>query len=153
MLNVNCNVYSNDSIVGEKSTTPVILIGESALVRVGLTTLHNSVLKCSTLVSGVTGIWNPIVTWYFNPNANRYDHTVPSKKHPNILQPTQERALVEYMEFHDYFDEGILIEGIQTYLFQHNDDYSALIEEAKFWKFSTDMVEYWVNEAKEDYEV
>lgn len=147
------DTYLFDSLVGESSKDAVVLIGEQAFWRAGLTTCISNHLQCSTLVTGITGIRTPYVTWYFNPNANRYDHTVPSKKHPNILQPTQERALVEYMEFHDYFDEGILIEGIQTYLFQHNDDYSALIEEAKFWKFSTDMVEYWVSEAKEDYEV
>ena len=122
ILRTSTNIYQNDILVGESCDYPVILIGPAALCRVGLTTLHTSQLQASTLSTRITGIWNPIVTWYFNPNAIRTDHTKPSHVHPNIYEPTAERALVEYIGFHDYFDEGILIEGLQEYLFRNKNN-------------------------------
>lgn len=152
-LSVTVNIYQNDKLLGSTSERPVILIGPSALSRAGLTTLHNSILDCSTLYTGINGIFNPIAMWYFNPYAERYEHTKPSPVHPNILEPTQERALVEYMAYHDYFDEGVLIEGIKSYLEQHDNNYQALLDEADYWHYHADIVEYWIKEAKEDYEV
>ena len=130
-----------------------VLIGEHAFARCGLTTLFTYLLQCSTLYKNITGIWSPIVIWYFNPMAEDYSYTKPSPVCSNILEPTKERALVEYMLFHDYFDEGILIEGIQTYGFQHDNDWSKLYPVAKYFGLSVDKLEYWINEALNDFEV
>lgn len=129
-----------------------ILIGEQAFNRCGLTSFVSSTLQCSTLYIGITGIWNPFVMWYFNPFADKYEHTKPSVCNPNILVPTTERAIVEYIIFHDYFDEGILIEGLKTYLSLNNNDISAIHEEADYWHLPSNYVDYWFKEAREDFE-
>ena len=144
------NIYKHDKLVGQDGKH--VLIGEQAFARCGLTTLFSPVLQCSTLYTNITGIWNPIVTWYFNPYADRYEHTKPSKVCANILEPTRERALVEYIIFHNYFDEGILIEGLKTYLAE-TPDLSDLYNEAEFWYCPRKLVDYWIKEAREDCEV
>ena len=130
-----------------------VLIGEQALSRCGLTSLHTVVVQCSTLCKLIHGAKSEFNAWYFNPMADDYSYTKPSPVCSNILEPTQERALVEYMLFHDYFDEGILIEGIQTYGFQHDNDWSKLYPVAKYFGLSVDKLEYWINEALNDFEV
>lgn len=144
------DIYKNDALVGRDGKH--ILIGEQAFCRRGLTTLFSPVLQCSTLYTNITGIWNPIVMWYFNPFADRFEHTTPSPRCSNILEPTTERAIIEYIIFHDYFDEGILIEGLSTYL-QNHTDLCALYDEAAFWHLRIDWLDYWIKEAREDYEV
>lgn len=141
------NIYQHDERVGR--TGKHILIGEQAFCRCGLTTLFSPILQCSTLYTKITGIWNPVVMWYFNPFADKYEHTKPGPVHPNILEPTVERAIVEYIMFHEYFDEGILIEGLQTYLNQHT-DLSALYAEAEYWHLPKSWVDHWIQEAIDD---
>lgn len=130
-----------------------ILIGEYAFSRCGLTTFMSPVLQCSTGYLGINGLYSYIVSWYFNPMYNQYFETKPSPNCPNILVPSQERAIMEYMVYHDYFNEGILIEGIQTYGLQHDNDWSKIYDLFKMKKFSTDIPDYWINEALNDYEV
>ena len=146
------NVSKYDIKVGDACDTPRVVVGEQALARTGLTTLLSNVLQLSTLHVGISGIWNPYVIWYFNPFADKYMFTKPSPVHPNILEPTQERALIEYILLHEYFDEGVLIEGLKNYMYQHKDDVSALYEMATNFHLGNDYVDYWINEALNDFD-
>ena len=145
-------IYRFDEIVGADNEKH-ILIGEQALYRCGLTTLILPVLQCSSGYLNSNGLSSPVVRWYFNPMYNQYFDTNPSPACPNILEPSQERALMESMVYHDYFDEGILIEAIKTYGFQHDNDWGKIYDLFKMKKFSTDIPDYWINEALNDYEV
>lgn len=146
------DIYKNDKRVG--AVDKYVLIGEQAFARCGLTTLFSPVLQCSTLSTGITGIWSPVVIWYFNPFADKYTHTKPSPVCENILEPTAERAIIEYIIFKDYFDEFVLIEGLKTYMFNNPKDYyERLLEESKIWHLPQDLLDYWIKEAVEDEEV
>ena len=138
-----------DVLVGSNMKEPAVCIGEMAFIRCGLTTLLTDVLQLSTLVTGITGIHNLIAKWYFNPWADCYEFTKPSHKHPNILVPTRERAIIEYIIFKDYFDEGILIEGLKIYI-QQNTDFTTLRDVAKYFKLKDSILDYWINEALTD---
>lgn len=142
----------NDILLGSRHNS-VIVAGECALQRCGLTTHISDIIQAWTLLTVPPGIWNPIAMWYFNPMADKYFDTTPSPMHTNILEPTQERALLEYIMFHDYFDEGILIEGLKTYLFQHEDDTTGLYDELNKIPLPVDWLDYWLNEAREDCEI
>lgn len=142
--------YKYDELVGESCPSPRVVVGEQALSRTGLTSFMSSMLQLSTLYTDITGLTNFICTWYFNPFADRYEFTRPSHKHPNILIPTRERAICEYILLKDYFNEGILIEGIQNYLWHSNNDVSKLYEVGKHFYVNKELIDYWVNEAIED---
>lgn len=139
-----------DKLVGDTLEEPAVLVGEQALYRCGLTTLMSSTLQCSTIIPTLRGYANFICQWYFNPLALRYEHTKPSDYHPMILEPTRERALIEYMLLKEYFNEGILIEGLKDYLYYEENPVEKLHEEATFWKSPLDIVDYWIKEAEED---
>lgn len=138
----------NDKLVG--SQCRCIVAGECALARCGLTTCISDIVQAWTLYTGITGIWNPIAMWYASPFAHQEFDVKPSPESDNVLEPTQERALIEYILYLDYFNEGILIEGLKTYMFQHDDDVSKLYEEAPKFSVPEWAVTYWLDEARND---
>lgn len=137
-------------MVGDSLESPRILIGECALARRGLTSLLSETMQLSTLYTDITGLSNFIVQWYFNPFADKYMHCTPSIQHPMIMEPDRERALIEYIIFHDYFNEGILIEGLQNYLWHNDGNYDKLAEVGKEFHLQRSYIDYWVNEAIND---
>lgn len=141
--------YRYDKLVSNQADKPCIVIGEMALIRNGLTSLLTDRLQLSTLFTDITGLYNPIATWYFNPWAKTYDYTSNVSGY-KILNPTKERAIIEYIIFKDYFNEGILIEGLQTYLFQMDNNVNKLYEVADWFKIQRSLVDYWIQEALED---
>lgn len=87
---------------------------------------------------------------YLNTNTDTEHYTRPSKDNPNLLIPTRERALVDYMLYQDeYGDEGLLIEALQNYLEQFK-DMDKLYEVADFYKLPRETVDYWIKEAEEE---
>lgn len=147
MLNLP-NTYKYDNLIG--SYGKYVLVGECAMCRAGLTTLFSETLKLSTLYVGINNLDSNIALWYFNPFANKFFDTVPSPVCPNILEPSQERALIEYIMLLENFDEGILIEGLKTYSFQHDGDYSKLYDMLEKIPLKKELLDYWINEAETD---
>lgn len=143
-----CEKY--DVFIGDMCDSPRVLIGDQAVWRNGLTTAVLETLQLSTLKTGITGNMCSVVNWYFNPWAKNYMHTRPSGTHPNILIPSKERALVEFIIFHDYFNEGILIEALQSYIYEKGDDLDELYKVASDFKIKKSLVDYWLQEARED---
>lgn len=144
--------YKYDKLIGQYG--PCILVGPTALWRAGLTTNVTSTLDVSTLYVELRGVGTFAARYYFSPWADKFFEVSDSPVHPNIKQPTKERALVEYMLLHEYFDEGLLIEGIKSYLFQFDYDVTRLHDVMKLFKVKLDdLIDYWVNEALTDYEV
>ena len=89
------------------------------------------------------------VKYYFNPYGKDTKYTNPRKTNRYLHEPTKERALVETIKFHDYFNEGILIEALQNYI-RNVEDFSLLYEVAEYFGVSRDDVDYWINEAREE---
>lgn len=125
----------------------LILAGEYALSKTGLITLSGGLIQAWTLCK-ITPITEGVpVAYYFNPYADK-DFYISGKFKDTFLVPTQERALVEYMIFSDYFSEEFLIEGIQLYEEGHNGDLSKLWEVVDFMKLREDIARYWIAEAQ-----
>lgn len=139
-----------DRIVGAECRC--VLAGECALMRVGLTSLLMDHMQAWTLYPEINECRTVYIDWYFNPFAKEEFDTKPSVESPNILEPTQERALIEYILFKDYFNEGILIEGLKSYMFIHDGNVQPLYDEAIKFSVPKDIVDYWLQEAREDYD-
>lgn len=140
-----------DELVGS-NCGKIVCVGRCALSRCGLTTCISDIIQAGTLFEGIDGIYNPIAMWYQTPYAKMDFDTKPSPVHPNVLEPTKERALVEYIYLVDKLEEGILIEGLKTYAFQKDGDYSGLYKMLDKIDVSKETLDYWIKEAEEDYE-
>lgn len=139
-----------DKLVGEQCR--LIVAGECALMRVGLTSLAMDHIQAWTLYTQISGVKTRLVAWYANPFANEEFDVNPSIECANILEPTRERALIEYILFKDYFNEGTLIEGLKNYIWLNKGDMSKLYEEAPKFSVPEWAVTYWIDEAKNDYD-
>lgn len=91
-------------------------------------------------------------TFQHNKNIDYEYEVIPSPTNPLLLQPSKERALVENILHLDWIDEGLLIEALQTYLDQFYDE-EKLYRVAAYFGLDKDTLNYWIKEAKEDYEV
>lgn len=134
-----------DSVVDEKR----VLCGSCALGRVGLVMSNCIHLDLMTDYKDFDKFNLVYLTYYYYPNID-YTHWVhPSSDNKNILVPTKERALVEYIKNEKWCDEGILIEALKNYLeFFRNDE--ELFKVADFFELDRDILHYWINEALED---
>lgn len=140
-----------DAEIGKSGT--YVCVGQCALWRAGLTTAIIDSLQVGTLFPEIngTGMWK--CRYYLSPWAHMHFATRPSKACDSILEPTQERALIETMYLHENFDEGVLIESCKDYLY-HHDDLSALYDLAAehFPSNHREILDYWLNEARNDYD-
>lgn len=137
-----------DTALYDVITTPVVVAGESALARTGLISLVTDFVGCWTPSPILGKIQTIYVGYYFNPLYGE-ESTKPSRYNFNILEPTKERAILEYIKWIEYFNEGYLIEALNTYGY----DYSLLYEKAPEYGVSKEDLDYWIKEAKEDVEV
>ena len=154
MPNINMrNQFDATACIKNILTRQCVVVGESACVANGLTSAILEVIQLSSLDADIVHFRNFVCAWYYSPFADRTDHTRPDSNSPMVLIPTAERSLWEYIILKDNFDEGVLVESIKDYLWQHNDDESKLLEEARYWGCGEEEVKYWVNEARNDYEV
>lgn len=127
-----------------------VLAGETALFRCGLSSQQIYKLYIWTddkeIPNGLSAIF---VRYFYNEQGKDLKYTVCSPRSSNIYEPTKERAVVESIKFHDYFNEGILIEALQSYLYQV-EDLSLLYEVADYFKVNHETIDYWLNEAREE---
>lgn len=132
-------------------TFPHVLCGECALYRAGINSQLFSSLQMWTEYKELeTVLQGLVVTYYYIPVVDLDYEVAPVDGYKNILLPSKERALVEMIKYRDYFNEGSLIEGLQTYLWLNGDDLDHLYEVAVHFKVSQDEIDYWINEARED---
>ena len=68
-----------------------------------------------------------------------------------LLLPSKERAVVECIKHLDWIDEGLLIEGIQNYISNFWDK-KLLYEAAAHFNLPEDELEYWLEEARNEYD-
>ena len=127
-----------------------VLAGDDALYQAGLTTQPVPTPMCWTTYEEIPiGLDAVFVKYYFNPYGKDTKYTNPRKTNRYLHEPTKERALVETIKFHGYFNEGILIEALQNYI-RNVKDFSLLYEVAEYFSVSRDDVDYWINEAREE---
>lgn len=128
-----------------------VLTLSTAANRVGLCYFNSWFLQIAVNSQELDNIELPMCQYIYYPNLDREHYLNPSKSNPNLLIPTQERALVDYIKLEEeYGDEGILIESLQSYLAQHSDNLEKLYEVADFFKLPREELEYWLKEAREE---
>lgn len=142
-----CRQY--DAFIGQFGT--YVCVGQCALYRAGLTTALTSTLQLASRYPEINGLGSWKAKYYFDPWFNKYFETKPSPACQTILEPTQERALLETMYLHENFNEGVLIESIKDYICYHT-DLNKLYAVARnyFPSNHASIIEYWVREARED---
>lgn len=135
-----------DYKVKEKS----VLCGFTALSRNGLIIFNADHLCLQTSIDNDLDC--DIFTYYYNSNIDYCYEVKPSKTNPLLLQPSKERAIVECILHLDWIDEGLLIEGLKTYLDQFYNE-PKLQKVAKHFNLHESELKYWINEAINDCEV
>lgn len=137
-----------DNIVGQEMEC--ILAGETALFRSGLTYAQSYTLDVWTDYEDIpNGLFAVFVRYYQNPLAKDFKYTIKSPANDKVHEPTKERAIVETIKFHEYFNEGILIEAIQSYI-AYNPSMALVYEVADYFNVPRDDIDYWFNEAREE---
>jgi len=92
------------------------------------------------------GIYN---TKYFYVYLGDIDYNNYVRQYTDdLLVPTAERALVDYIRFEKIQDEGTLLWAMQDYLDSSNCDIDKLYEVADFYNVPREEVDYWITEAK-----
>ena len=121
----------------------------TAVARNGLTFLSTGYLNLATDKSELQSIRSNSFCYIYYPDLDREHYLVPSASNPDLLIPTRERAIVDYIKLQEnYGDEGILIESLQTYLADYSIDLPKLYEVAAFLKLPREELDYWLNEAR-----
>lgn len=139
---------SYDNLVTEKR----VLCGPCALARAGLCTYSTVLLFLETPYKEIDGICAACITYWYYPNIDYEYELTPNIENPLILQPSKERALVEFIMRGKAADEGILIEALQSYLLWFRND-EKLYKCAEHFGVSKETIDYWIQEAEEDEEV
>lgn len=141
-----------DEIVGPQVSERYICCCSTAFSRCGLTSWRANLIQAWTIYPEINRVRSWYTQFFFNPLM--YDHfgedCKPSPFSKNILEPTQERTIVEGVFYREYMDEGILIEGLQNYIESHKDDCSLLYDLAPKYRLKEKDLTYWLNEAREE---
>lgn len=129
-----------------------VLCGPCALARAGLVTYSTELLYLQTPYRELDGVSTIYITYWFVETID-YDYCLECVAgNTHLLQPSKERAIVEYMVCSNWCDEGILIEALKSYLQWFRDD-EKLYECANHFGVEKDTIDYWINEALTDEEV
>lgn len=131
---------------------PSILCNSCALARNGLIAQTGIHLDLFSQLKDAEALDAGFVTYYYNENIDYDNYVTPMKTNSNLLLPTRERALVEYLLLEKWCDEGTLIEALKTYKLLEG-VYDRLYEVADFYKLPRETLDYWIHEAETDEEV
>lgn len=131
-----------------------VIFGQCALARNGLTTQSTVVLTLLTDYKELDGIGTAVVTYYYKENIDYINYVHVMNTNSLLLLPTKERSIVEYIQCEKWCDEGTLIEALKTYQFSPAfTGKDKLYEVADFFGLARKELDYWLKEAREDYEV
>lgn len=139
-------------IFDKEFTATYVITGACSLARCGLIMLSTTHLDLQTTIKDLDHFHTNVFTYYYNPHIDYEYEVTPSPTNYYLLKPSKERALVECILHLDWIDEGLLIEGLQTYIDQFYDE-NKLMQVAEHFHLDKNTLEYWINEAREDYEV
>jgi hypothetical protein len=129
-----------------------VMCAQCAFARQGLIYWIGPHLDLWTYYSSIDGLNTSAVRYLYNKNIDYEYEVQPYFTNPNLLLPSKERAIVEYIKCERWCDEGTLIEGLKTYLDQFC-DMEHLYEVAEFFKLDKPILDYWIKEALEDEEI
>ncbi len=128
-----------------------VLTGACMLARNGMVYASVTHLDLQTDIKEMDLFYAGISSFFYNPDID-YEYCVSkSVSNPLLLLPSKERAVVECIKHLDWIDEGLLIEGIQNYISNFWDK-KLLYEAAAHFNLPEDELEYWLEEARNEYD-
>lgn len=127
-----------------------VICGQCALARCGLINSNWIHLDLWTRYKELDGIDSAIIKYFYNPAIDYTYEVFPEQSNPNLLLPSKERAIVEYIMCEKWRDEGILIEALQAYVRDYGNHLAQLFVVAEFFSLSEEELDYWLNEAREE---
>lgn len=92
---------------------------------------------------------------YYNGFLHEHNHLSDIKFIRNIAENVyvynREKCIIDTIKFlNKNYNEGLLIEMLQNYTEQENDDLTKLYEVGEYYNVSKEDIDYWVKEAKEE---
>lgn len=132
-------------------THSYVICNHCALVRNGLIYANAAHLDLFTKHKELDKISTLAFTYYYNPDIDYEFEVRPSKSNPLLLLPTAERAIAECIKYIDNVDEGLLIEALKSYLDNFWND--RLYQICEHFGISRETIDWWLEEARNDYEV
>lgn len=142
-------MYLYDVVVTDKR----VLCGPSCLCRCGLISWNSDTLDLMTDWKEFNRFSMCYIHFYYYETIDTEHYVWNNSPNPLVLQPTKERAIVDYINGLNNFDEGLLIEGLKSYIDSKDKDIDKLYEVADFYKLQRETVDYWIKEAEEYCEV
>jgi len=128
-----------------------VITGACAFARNGLIYASVTHLDLQTDIKEMDGFCTQVSGFHYNPEID-YEYCVTeSPTNPLLLLPTKERAIVECIRHLDWIDEGFLIEGLKDYI-NYFWDSRLLLQAAQHFSLSYDELEYWLEEARNDFD-
>lgn len=130
---------------------PMVVCAEAALNFAGLVIFNSEHLIFQTCEKELGSRSFGYYSLYYNHNIDYRYKIRPFKDNPNLLLPTKERALVECILHLDWVDEGLLIEALKDYMERHWNE-KEFYEVADHFGLDRETLEYWLKEARNDYD-
>lgn len=131
-----------------------VAVGGYALQASGLTAFYPGLIQQTTTTPDLNGRRLGRIGFFYVPDINndhRYIEGSVRTFYSNLLFPTAERAIVDNIRHQDIFEEFYLVDALKHYLYKHGDDLAKLREVARVYGQS-DQLEYWIQEALDDYD-
>jgi len=124
----------------------LVVTSDYALNCNGMTTIRKKIIDVYAPNIYLDKINNRIYKFIYLGDID-YDNYV-RQYTDDLLVPTAERALVDYIRFEKIQDEGTLLWAMQDYLDSPNCDIDKLYEVSDFYNVPREEVDYWITEAK-----
>lgn len=135
-----------------------VAVGGYALQKAGLTPFYPGVIQQTTKAPQYHR-WNmPPVVMYYAPDIDgdsRHIAYTVSSFFSKLAIPTPERAIVDNIRHQDIFEEYFLVEALKSYMAKHGDNEEglALLRQVAEEYGQAEQLEYWLEEARNDWEV
>lgn len=131
-----------------------VAVGAYALQASGLTAFYPDAIQQTTGHPRYDRwFFKPMLLYYLPDINDDHRHIEGSVRtfYSNLLFPTAERAIVDNIRHQDIFEEFYLVDALKRYLYKHGEDLDKLREVAAEYGQS-EQLEYWIQEALDDYD-
>lgn len=134
-------------------TEKAVITGACSLARNGLIYANVNHLDLQTSKKSLDTLQTIPCSFYYNDNIDWDYELTESQSNSYLLLPSAERAIVECIKHIDWIDEGLLIEALKDYLWRFWDERKdKLYAAANHFDVSKDIINYWLNEARNDHD-
>lgn len=127
-------------------------------MRTGLASFYPGVVQQTTTVPELDNKRIGRITLYYVPDITMDRQHIREELisyFSALAIPTPERAIVDNIRHQDIFEEYFLVEALKSYMDKHgdNEDGLALLRQVADEYGQAEQLEYWLEEARNDWEV